>query len=309
MKIVIMIPCYNEAGTVAKVIADFRRELPKAEIHVYDNASDDETARESLDAGASVTYEARRGKGNVVRAMFRDIDADIYIMVDGDDTYPAEAVHKLIEPIICKQADMVVGDRLTSKSYEDTHQRMFHRFGNKLVRNIINKLFNVQMCDIMSGYRAFNAFFVKTIPVLSKGFEIETEMTLHALDKAFNIKEIQIDYRERPPGSISKLSTIRDGIKVLKTLFWVFKDFKPLLFFTFLSMLFMTLSLISGIMPVLDYVIYQYVHHVPLAILAVGLMILSMFFFSVGLILDTVAKFQKHEYELYLNRYIETHKS
>lgn len=309
MKIAVLIPCYNEASTIAQVVTDFRKQLPQAEIHVYDNASDDDTARKALEAGAIVTTEPRRGKGRVIRSMFRDIDADVYIMIDGDHTYPAEAVHQLIEPILTKQADMVVGDRHTGAAYEKTQQRRFHRFGNRLVRGLINRLFNTRMCDIMSGYRAFSPVFVKTMPVLSKGFEVETEMTLHALNKDFKIKEVQIDYRERPPGSVSKLSTIGDGIKVLKTLFWIFKNFKPLLFFSGMALLFILLGLASGLPPILDYIQYRYVYHVPLAILAVGLIILSMLFFSVGLILDTVAKFHRLEFELHLSRYVESQRT
>ncbi len=305
MKIAVLIPCYNEEGTVAQVVTDFRKQLPQAEIHVYDNASDDETAWKGRMAGAIVTTEPRRGKGRVIRSMFRDINADLYVMVDGDQTYPAEAVHQLIEPILTGQADMVVGDRLTGAGYDKTQQRRFHRFGNRLVRGLINRLFNARMHDIMSGYRAFTSVFVKTMPVLSKGFEVETEMTLHALDKDFKIKEVQIDYRERPPGSVSKLSTISDGMKVLKTLFWVFKDFKPLLFFSGMSLLLMLLGLAAGLLPILDYLQYRYVYHVPLAILAVGLIILAMLFFSVGLILDTVTKFHRLEFELHLSRYVE----
>jgi len=306
MKIAVLIPCYNEESTVAQVVSDFREQLPQAEIHVYDNASDDETVRKALAAGAIVTSEPRRGKGRAIRSMFRDINADIYVMVDGDRTYPAEVVHQLIEPILTKQADMVVGDRLTGAGYEQTQQRRFHRFGNRLVRGLINRLFNARLCDIMSGYRTFNPVFVKTMPILSKGFEIETEMTLHALDKDFKIKEVQIDYRERPPGSVSKLSTLSDGIKVLKTLFWIFKDFKPLLFFSGMSLIFMLFGLVAGMLPILDYLQFRYVQHVPLAILAVGLIILAMLFFSVGLILDTVTKFHRLEFELHLSRYVES---
>jgi glycosyltransferase involved in cell wall biosynthesis len=306
MKIAVLIPCYNEENTVAQVVRNFRAQLPEAEIHVYDNASDDGTAQKALVAGAIVTTEPRRGKGSVIRSMFRDINADIYVMVDGDQTYPAAAVHQLIEPILTKQADMVVGDRLTGAGYEQTQQRRFHRFGNQLVLRLVNRLFNARMCDIMSGYRAFNRVFVKTMPVLSKGFEVETEMTLHALDKDFKIREVKIDYRERPPGSVSKLNTIGDGIKVLKTLFLIFKDFKPFIFFSYLSLLFTLVGFAAGLPPILDYIQYRYVLHVPLAILAVGFMILAMLFFSVGLILDTVTKFHRLEFELHLNRYVES---
>lgn len=201
-KIAVLIPCYNEEITIEKVIKDFRKELPNADIYVYDNNSKDKTTEIAKENGAIVKHEYRQGKGNVVRSMFRDIEADIYVMVDGDDTYPAEEVHKLIAPIKSGEADMVIGDRLSNGTYQNENKRHFHEFGNNLVKNSINKLFKSKLRDIMTGYRVFNKFFVKNMPVMSPGFEIETEMTLHALDKRFLIKEIPIIYRDRPEGSI-----------------------------------------------------------------------------------------------------------
>ena len=217
-KIAVLIPCYNEESTIEKVIKDFKKELPNADIYVYNNNSKDKTAEIAKKNGAIVRNEYRQGKGNVVRSMFREIEADIYVMVDGDDTYPAEEVHKLIEPIAEGQADMVVGDRLSNGTYKNENKRKFHDFGNKLVKRNINKIFKTNLNDIMTGYRAFNKKFVKNVPIVSKKFEVETEMTLYALDKNFRIKEIPITYRNRPNGSVSKLRTFRDGIKILKTI-------------------------------------------------------------------------------------------
>ena len=218
MKTAVLIPCYNEEITIEKVIKDFKKELPDAEIYVYNNNSKDKTAEIAEKNGAIVRHEYRQGKGNVVRSMFREIDADIYVMVDGDDTYPAEEVHKLIKPVVDGEADMVIGDRLTNGTYQKENKRHFHEFGNNLVKKSINVAFKTDLKDIMTGYRVFNKLFVKTMPVMSPKFEIETEMSLHALDKKFIIKEIPIVYRDRPEGSSSKLNTVNDGIKVLKTI-------------------------------------------------------------------------------------------
>ena len=217
-KIAVLIPCYNEELTVEKVIKDFRRELPEAEIYVYDNNSKDKTAQIARENGAIVKHEYKQGKGNVVRSMFSDIDADLYIMVDGDDTYPAESVHTLIEPVRRGEADMCIGDRLSNGTYQKENKRPFHEFGNNIVRGSINFLFGSKLKDIMTGYRVFNKKFVKNMPVMSAKFEIETEMSLYALDKRFVIKEIPIVYRDRPEGSFSKLNTITDGFKVVKTI-------------------------------------------------------------------------------------------
>ena len=275
-KIVVLIPCYNEEITIQKVVNDFKKELPNSEIYVYDNNSKDGTIAKALEAGAIVKHEYNQGKGNVIRRMFREVDADIYIMVDGDDTYPANQVHKLIEPIRKGEADIVVGDRLSNGTYGKENKRMFHQFGNDLVRNAINKLFKTNLNDIMSGYRAFNKMFVKNMPVLSPNFEVETEMTLHGLHKRFRIKEVPIEYKDRPSGSVSKLNTIKDGIKVLKTIVKMYKDYKPRQFYTFFTAISVILGLIVGIPVIIEYIQYKYVYKVPSAILATGFMILAM---------------------------------
>ena len=304
--IAILIPCYNEEKTIKKVILDFRQELPDAKIYVFDNNSTDKTRDivlelAKVDKNIFLEREFRQGKGNVVRSMFRKIDADIYILVDGDDTYPANFVHILIEPIIKKEADMVIGDRHSSGAYKKENKRAFHNFGNNLVKVLINKLFDNNLQDIMSGYRAFNREFVKSIPVLSSGFEIETEMTIHALDKRFLVKEIPIEYRDRPEGSYSKLNTFSDGSKVLKTILWLFKDYKPLTFFTIISIIFFILSLLVGLPVVYEFLKSGFITKLPSAILSVGLMLISIISLFSGFILDTVVKQHREDYELYLN--------
>lgn len=300
LKIAVLIPCYNEELTIEKVIKDFRKELPEADIYVYDNNSKDRTYELATNNGINVNKEYRQGKGNVVRSMFRDIDADCYIMVDGDDTYPAEFVHNLIEPIKNKEANMVIGDRLSNGTYKNENKRAFHNLGNIMVRRIINRLFRSKIYDIMTGYRAFDREFVKSFPILCNGFEIETEMSIHALDKKFLIKEIPIDYRDRPEGSCSKLNTFNDGIKVIKTIFMLFKDYKPLEFFSVWSLLFLLFGLLAGAPVIFEYIDARYITKLPSAILAVGLVILSTLSFTCGLILDTVVKQNKRLYELYL---------
>jgi len=301
-KIAVLIPCYNEELTIAKVINDFKKELPEAKIYVYDNNSKDKTSEIAEQNGAIVRKELRQGKGNVIRSMFREIDSDIYIMIDGDDTYPAEFVHDLIEPIKKNEADMVIGDRHSNGTYKEENNRPFHDFGNNLVKNLINRFFKANLKDIMSGYRVFNKKFVKSIPINSNGFEIETEMTLHALDKRFLLKEIPIEYRDRPEGSFSKLNTFSDGYRVLKTIFWVFKDYKPLTFFSILSALFFIFSLIIGTPVIIEFINTSLVTKIPSAILAVGLMLISIISLFSGFILDTVVKQHRESFELYLNR-------
>ena len=305
-KIAVLIPCYNEEKTIEKVVFDFKRELPNAKIYVYNNNSKDKTLQivNSID-GIIVKNEYNQGKGNVVRRMFREIDADIYVMVDGDDTYPAESVHKLLEPIINGKADMTVGDRLSNGTYKNENKRRFHEFGNNLVRKSINLLFRNNLKDIMSGYRAFNRFFVKNIPILSPKFEVETELTLSALDKRFIIKEIPIIYRDRPEGSISKLNTIQDGIKVSKTILKMYKDYKPRKFFFTIALILVILSLITGIPVLLEFARTHYITKLPSAVLATGLMMISAIAFQCGLILDTIVKANKEKYELNLIRYEE----
>lgn len=305
-KIAVLIPCYNEEKTIQKVILDFKRELPEAQIYVYNNNSTDKTL-EIINSikGINIRNEYNQGKGNVVRRMFREIDADIYVMVDGDDTYPAEEVHKLINPIINGKADMTVGDRLSNGTYKNENKRKFHEFGNNLVRKSINLLFKNNLKDIMSGYRAFNRIFVKNIPILSPKFEVETELTLSALDKRFIIKEIPITYRDRPAGSVSKLNTIQDGIKVTKTILKMYKDYKPRKFFFLITLILFILGLICGVPVLIEFVKTRYITKLPSAVLATGLMLISAIAFQCGLILDTIVKANKEKYELNLIRYEE----
>lgn len=305
MKVAVLIPCYNEELTIGKVIKDFKRELPDANIYVYDNNSKDKTGEIATELGAIVIKENRQGKGNVVRSMFRDIDADIYIMVDGDDTYPAEAAKKLMQPIINNEADMVIGDRLSNGTYAKENKRAFHNLGNNLVQGLIGLLFKNEIKDIMTGYRVFNRFFVKTMPVMSEGFQIETEMSIHALDKKFRLKEIPIEYRDRPNGSESKLNTFRDGYRVIKALIGLFKDYKPLIFFGLISSVSLILGLLVGIPVIIEFVLTNFITKVPSAILAVGFIVVSVVSLACGLILDTISATAKRNYELYLNNYKE----
>lgn len=308
MKIAVLIPCYDEELTIGKVIRDFKRELPEADIYVYDNNSKDKTGEIAREHGAIVIKEGRQGKGNVVRSMFRDIDADIYIMVDGDDTYPAGAVRELMQPVINNEADMVIGDRLSNGTYEKENKRAFHNLGNNLVKELIGLLFKNEIKDIMTGYRVFNKFFVKTMPVMSEGFQIETEMSIHALDKKFRLKEIPIEYRDRPDGSESKLNTFRDGYRVIKTLIGLFKDYKPLLFFCSISIVSLILGLLVGIPVIVEFILTRFITKIPSAVLAVGFILVSVVSLSSGLILDTISATSKRNYELYLNNYKEIKK-
>ena len=305
MKTAVLIPCYNEELTIEKVIKDFKKELPDADIYVYDNNSKDNTAQIAKANGAIVKHEYRQGKGNVVRSMFRDIDADIYVMVDGDDTYPAEEVHKLIKPVQEGIADMAIGDRLTNGTYQKENKRHFHEFGNNLVRKSINVLFNTKLKDIMTGYRVFNKVFVKNMPVMSPKFEIETEMSLHALDKKFIIEEIPIVYRDRPEGSVSKLNTVSDGMKVIKTIIKMFKDFKPRQFFWVIALIFVLIGLIVGIPVIVEFAKTGYITKVPSAILATGIMTIALIIGQCGVILDTVVKQNRENYELQLSRFTD----
>lgn len=304
-KIAVLIPVYNEEKDIEKVVSDFKRELPEADIYVYDNNSKDTTAFVASNAGAIVRYEHNQGKGNVVRRMFREVEADIYIMVDGDNTYPAEDVHKLIEPILNGTADMVVGDRLSNGSYKNENKKKLHSFGNNLVRDTINQLFKTKLKDIMSGYRAFNRIFVKNMPVLSSKFEIETEMTLYALDKKFIIKEIPINYRDRKNGSKSKVNTVSDGIKVIKKIVSMFKDYMPRKFFWTIALIFIIIGLIVGIPVIIEFAEYRYITKVPSAILATGIMTVSLIIAQCGVILDTIAKHHREDFEHELLRYQE----
>jgi glycosyltransferase involved in cell wall biosynthesis len=306
MEIAILIPCYNEEQTIGQVVTDFKNQLPGAKIYVYDNNSSDKTSEVALAHGAIVKKENRQGKGNVVRSMFQDIEADYYVMVDGDDTYPAEYVHDLLKPVMNKEANLVIGDRLSNGTYFNENKRAFHGFGNNLVKGLINSLYKSDIKDIMTGYRAFDKLFIKSMPVMSPGFEIETEMSLHALDKRFKIVEIPIDYRDRPEGSESKLNTFSDGLKVLNMIFTLFKEFKPFQFFSIFAGIFLILGLLAGGPVVVEYFSTHFITKVPSAILAVGLVLLSVFSFAVGLILDTIASLNKKQYELELNRLIQS---
>ena len=239
--VAVLIPCYNEAVTIGKVIEDFQKALPQADIYVYDNNSSDDTFNIAQQCGANVVYEPRQGKGNVVRQMLRDINADYYVMVDGDDTYPADAAVELLKPLREGEADMAVGDRLSNGTYGKENDRAFHNLGNNLVRTLIKLIYGFEFSDVMTGYRAFNYVFAKTMPVLSPSFEIETELSIHAVDKRWRIAEVPIDYRDRPEGSESKLNTFSDGTKVLKTIGSLFKDYRPLALFTWLFLFFVYL--------------------------------------------------------------------
>ena len=302
-KIAVLIPCYNEELTVEKVIKDFRRELPDADIYVYDNNSKDKTADIAVKNGAILRHEYKQGKGNVVRSMFYDIDADLYIMVDGDDTYPAEFVHELIKPVEEGKADMCIGDRLSNGTYQKENKRPFHEFGNNLVKKSINVLFKTDLKDIMTGYRVFNKKFVKNMPVMTNKFEIETEMSLYALDKGFVIKEIPILYRDRPEGSVSKLNTVSDGLKVLKTIFKMYKDYKPLRFFSYIAIILFLIGLIVGLPVIIEFFKTKYITKVPSAILATGLVTLSVIIAQCGVILDTVVRLNRENYQLSLLKY------
>lgn len=285
MKIAVIIPCYNEAITIGKVITDFHNVIPEAAIYVFDNNSTDKTSEIAEAMGATVMREKRQGKGFVVQSMFSKIDADIFVMVDGDDTYDVRNVNAMISMISNDEADMVVGNRL--KIYTDESFRPFHTFGNKLVRSLINKLFKAKLTDIMSGFRVVSRSLVRNINIMSSGFEVETEMSIKALKYGYVIKEVDVSYRERPQGSYSKLNTINDGILVLKTIFIIFKDYKPLLFFSFISGMLLLVSLLSGAVVITEFVETEYITHVPLAIFAAGTMILSMILFITGIILDS----------------------
>lgn len=286
VRIAVLIPCHNEAQTVWKVVADFRNALPAAEVWVFDNASTDGTGEIAREAGANVRRIAAKGKGNVVRAMFRDVDADLYVMVDGDDTYPAAAAPALIEDVATGRADMVVGTRL--ESHGDGAFRRFHGIGNRLVRACIGMLFGYPVRDVLSGYRVFSRRFVKSMPVLSRGFEIETEMTVFALSNGFVLSERTIAYGERPAGSESKLHTYRDGVRVLKTILFLFKDMRPLLFFGVLAALCILAGLGFGAFVVHEFTSTGLVTHPSTAVLAVAFTLVGVLSLATGLVLDTV---------------------
>lgn len=297
-RIAVLIPCYNEAQSIGKVVADFKAALPEAVVYVYDNNSTDDTAKKAAQAGAVVRHESRQGKGNVVRRMFREIDADVYLMADGDGTYPAQAAAEMVKPVLEDDVDMVIGDRL-STTYFSENKRRFHNSGNKLVRSLINRLWNVEIHDIMTGYRAFSRRFVKLFPVMSEGFEIETEMTIYALDKRFTILEKPIEYSDRKEGS-SKLNTVKDGFKILKIIFSLFKDYRPLLFFGLVAAVLFAVSLLLFIPILVEYMRIGLVPRFPTLITSGFLAIAGLLSFFTGLCLDTIGSNNRKNFEIHL---------
>lgn len=300
MKVAVLIPCYNEAKTIAKVVADYRAALPEADIYVYDNNSSDGTDEIARQAGAIVRYETRQGKGNVIRTMFREINADCYLMIDGDDTYPSENAREMVDLVLEKNVDMVVGDRL-SATYFTENKRPFHNLGNRMVRGLVNSFFQGDITDIMTGYRAFSYQFVKSFPVLSKGFEIETEMTIHALDKNLSVVSVPVEYRDRPDGSESKLNTYSDGFKVLRTIIRLLKEYKPMRFFGWMAAAVFVLAAALFAPVLVEYLKTGLVPRFPTLIVSgvaatIGLMLLVC-----GIILDTVAKKHRQLFEINLN--------
>ena len=295
-KIAVLIHCYNEEKTIKKVVRDWKKELPEATIYVYNNNSTDRTAEIAKEAGAVVRDEYQQGKGNVIRRMFREIDAQCYVMIDGDDTYPAEFGREMVDKVLERKVDMVVGDRLSSTYFEE-NKRPFHNFGNSLVRGTINRLFRSNIRDIMTGYRAFSYQFVKTFPVLSKGFEIETEMSIHAVDKNMLVENVIIDYRDRPDGSESKLNTYSDGAKVLKTIMGLYKNYKPMQFFGLLAAILMIIAL-AMFMPV--FVVYLktgLVPNFPTLIVSGFIAMAALQSFFAGLVLSTIVQKDRQLFE------------
>lgn len=300
-KIAVLIPCFNESVTIKKVIQDWKKELPEAVIYVYDNNSTDKTDEIAREAGAVVRYEYRQGKGNVIRRMFREIDAEAYIMVDGDDTYPAEFGRKMANIVIERHVDMVVGDRLSSTYFEE-NKRPFHNFGNSLVRGCINTLFKSDIKDIMTGYRAFSYQFVKSFPVLSKGFEIETEMSIHALDKNMYVENLVIEYRDRPNGSESKLNTYSDGFKVLKTVAKLFKNYKPLAFFGIIALILILIAFGFFVPILITFIKTGLVPSFPTLIVCGFTVIAAIQSFFSGLQLQTIVQKNRQDFEMELIR-------
>jgi len=298
-RIAVLVPCYNESKTIEKVVTDWKRALPEAVIYVYDNNSTDNTAEIAANAGAVVRHEYHQGKGNVIRRMFREIDAEAYIMVDGDDTYPAEFGREMVSHVLDRQADMVVGDRLSSTYYEE-NKRPFHNFGNDLVRGSINRLFHTDIRDIMTGYRAFSYQFVKTFPVLSHGFELETEMTIHAVDKNMQVENVVIEYRDRPEGSESKLNTFSDGVKVLMTIARLYRNYKPLGFFGIIAAILLLIAFIMDIPILTTYAKTGLVPRFPTLIVSGFIALAALLAFFAGLILSTLREKDRQEFEFRL---------
>lgn len=299
-KIAVLIPCYNESATIEKVVKDWKQELPEATIYVFDNNSTDGTDQIAREAGAIVDYEYRQGKGNVIRRMFREINAECYVLVDGDDTYPAEFGQQMVYLILERKMDMVVGDRLSS-TYTQQNKRRFHNFGNSLVRETINHLFKCEIHDIMTGCRAFSFQFVKSFPVLSKGFEIETELTIHAVDKNMAVENVIIDYRDRPEGSVSKLNTYSDGLKVLKTIGRLYKNYRPFEFFGIISGVLLLISAVMFLPVLCIYLETGLVPKFPTLIVSGFIALAAIVSFFAGLILSTIVEKERQEFEFRLN--------
>ena len=299
MKIAVLLPCYNEASTIAKVVTDFRAALPEADIYVYDNNSTDGTSQVAQQAGAIVRHEPVQGKGNVIRRMFREVEADCYLMADGDDTYPAEQARQIVTPVLEEHVDIVIGDRLSS-TYFEQNKRPFHNGGNRVVRWLIRRFWHTDIHDIMTGYRAFSRTFVKNFPVMSGNFEIETEMTIHALDRRFLLREVPVVYRDRPQGSVSKLNTFSDGISVLKTIVLLYKEYRPLRFFSWLAA-FLTLAGVLLLIPVLvEYFHTGLVPRFPTLIVSMFLLLAALLSLFTGLCLDVIVTKDRKNYELRL---------
>ena len=300
LSIAVLLPCYNEEVTIGKVVRDFKAALPDATVYVYDNNSTDRTAEIAAAEGAIVRREPRQGKGNVIRAMFEDIDADVYVMADGDDTYPADAAPAMVSKVL-DGYDMVIGDRLSSTYFQE-NKRPFHNFGNRLVRGSINGLFNAHVTDIMTGYRAFNFTYVKTYPVLSRGFEVETEMTIHSLNNNLRLYEMPIQYRDRPEGSVSKLDTVGDGIKVMSTIFRMIREYKPLPFFGGLGLIIGIVGIVLCGTVTFEFAKTGVVTHFPTLIGAVMLVITGLLFIIAGIILDVMAKNDRKTFVIDTNK-------
>jgi glycosyltransferase involved in cell wall biosynthesis len=296
-RIAVLIPCYNESKTIEKVVADFKRVLPEAVVYVYDNNSKDHTDEIARNAGAVVRYEYQQGKGNVIRRMFSEIDAECYIMVDGDDTYPADNAREMADKVLQKKVDMVVGDRLSSTYFEE-NKRPFHNFGNSIVRKSINVLFRNDIKDIMTGYRAFSYRFVKTFPVLSKGFEIETEMSIHAVDKNMFMENVVIDYRDRPEGSESKLNTYSDGLKVIRTIFRLFRTYRPMKFFGWLTLILLVLAGAFFVPVLVTYLNTGLVPNFPTLIVCGFVVLAAIQSLFSGMILHTIYQKNRQDFEM-----------
>lgn len=286
-KIAILIPCYNESKTIAKVVSDFKKQLPEAEIYVYDNNSTDNTADIARQAGAIVRYEQRQGKGNVIRRMLADIEADCYLLVDGDDTYPSDNAKEMCDIVLNEHYDMVIGDRLSSTYFQE-NKRPFHDYGNRFVRYAINQIFHSDIKDIMTGYRALSRHLVMSVPLLSEGFEIETELTINVLDNQLRIKQIPVEYRDRPIGSTSKLSTFKDGIKIIATIFRLFRDYKPLVFFSWISSILILASLLILLPVFIEYLQTGLVPRFPTLIVCGFIILFAILLWMCGLILQVL---------------------